>query len=290
MRNLTATAAFLIACSSTTTDGPALTGDSTGSTNPTADTNGPTPGRSGDLSGIISSVDGQALEDADIRLCRGLACRFGDSDDAGFYAFADVHVDKHAFEIKPPADNKDLATAFVPLVFDQDEIRDINVVLPLIESTLSLPATSESLEVAPGVFLTVGVDDLEPPGVIGDDATEIMGTTVDRDHWMPIDDPDGVGISEDNILAMWYLGPFDYQATNSGLPIAVSNDELALPVGHTFRVYAGSYFEATWLDAGTLTVNEDGSMLTGDALLPLIGTIILVDSEDNPTEGSTSST
>jgi hypothetical protein len=122
------------------------------------------------------------------------------------------------------------------------------------------------VEVAPGIRVTVGQGELEPPSPFDPAPTEITGAAVPQALWVPTD-----GISG-TVLGQWFLGPFDTPAS-AGLPIAF-DDAWTLGDGATLRVYVGSYEASAWLDAGTVT--SAGGVLSGDAELPLLSTVLLV--------------
>ena len=66
----------------------------------------------------------------------------------------------------------------------------------------------------------------------------------------------------------------EQQATNGGLPVRFRN-LWSLSDGATYEVWVGSYKDSAWLNAGSVTVS--GEYVSGDAMLPLLSTIVLVD-------------
>ncbi len=253
-----------------TTDSAKNTGDTGLATIETGDTGGGTTifttfDRSASLTGTVSDGDGVPLDATAIRFCWGNSCRFGSSEGGGGYTFDDVHVDWHSLEAIPPKGTVGLATAFAPVQFDVSEARSIDLYLPALDPSVALPATPEELEVGAGLFLTVGVDDLEPP-LFFDPTTEIAGVQVPADRQVPVDLPG-------TVIAMWYLSPFDYHS-DAGMPVRFANS-WGLPDGNTYKVMLGSYEDQSWLDAGTVTVA--GDWIEGDARLSLTSTVVLLE-------------
>ncbi|MCA9491799.1 MAG: hypothetical protein KC621_17830, partial [Myxococcales bacterium] len=217
------------------------------------------------MTGTIS--DGaQNLAAVDLRLCRGLACRNGLTAADGTYTFGAIEVDWHSFEVVPPRGSS-LATAFAPLRFETETVRTVDVELVPAQTT-SLPGTSTELEVAPGLHLQLANGDLDPPTPFDPAPSAVTGAEVPEAKWMPVDDVTGT------VVGMWYLGPFDTPAASTaGVPVSF-DDQWSLTEGATLRVYVGSYETSRWVDAGTVT-NTSG-VLSGDAALPLLSTVILV--------------
>ena len=226
------------------------------------------------LSGNVSTLDGTPVEDADIRFCLATGeCRFSATDAQGNYAFEDVVVEWHAFEVKPPFFDgandpfEGYIVGFVPLAFETDQVRSVD--MPLLEgdAPTTLPASSPTeIEVGSGLFVTLSADMLKPP-TFEDPATEVAGILVPDNVQPPVDSIEGT------VLAMWFMGPFDHEVTG-GADMRIRND-WKLKDGTTYEVWVGSYPNSSWLDAGDLTVK--GGWLEGDARLPRISTVLLVD-------------
>ncbi len=261
----------LVGCSGTPTgDDPTDAAHETGTPSETdttdTDTNTVTEDTSAALSGTISGGSGP-LGEVDLRLCRGLVCRNGLTDGGGAFEFAEVVVDWHSFEIVAP-EGSGYATAFAPLRFETDQARVVDVTL-VPATAHDLPASPGPVEVSPGVHVTVGEGELEPPTPFDPAPTEITGAEVPQALWMPTDGIAGT------VVGVWYLGPFDTVASPSGgLPITFDNT-WSLADGTTLRVFVGSYLTSSWIDAGTVTVS--GATLAGDAALPHLSTVLLVE-------------
>ncbi|HHO49857.1 MAG TPA: carboxypeptidase regulatory-like domain-containing protein [Deltaproteobacteria bacterium] len=221
--------------------------------------------RSAQLSGSVLDDAGAPINKAQIRFCRGEACRNDSSDETGAFDFDEVHVDWHSLEVIPPLTSTGLATAFAPVVFATDESRTIDVVLPTLDPPTDLPPTPEEIEAGEGLFITVGIDDLEEPLFL-DPPSDIAGILVDPAQQVPVD-------LAGTVIAMWYLAPFDYRAA-AGMPVRFANS-WGLPEGKTYKVMLGSYEDQRWLDAGSVTVS--GAWLEGDASLSLTSTVVLLE-------------
>jgi hypothetical protein len=259
-----------MACTGAPADKPDDTGasadadadaDTDADTDTDVDTDTPTECASS-FSGSIDEV-GAPLVGADLRLCRGLLCRNGTTDDAGAYVFGGVPPEWHSFEIVA---EPGMATALVPILFDCATDRSVDVdVLPL-DADSPLGGSPAEHPVGDGLYLTVGLNDLEPP-LFSDPAEAVAGVRVPEESWIPFDGVEGT------VLAMWYLAPFDYHAIPAGgLPLRIEN-QWGLADGTALEVYVGSYTDSQWLSAGTVSV--EGADLNG-AALPLLSTVILV--------------
>ncbi len=259
---------FAVACSGAPTD--VITTDSTATTETgttTTDTDTvPEPTDLATLQGSVVDPDGVGLG-AVLRLCRGSACRTLDADSDGSYVYEDVALIPQSFEISAPSGHDDLAIAFAPLEFKTvHEVRAIPVILPVITHQTPLTSTATEIEVGTGLFITVSKADLEPPDAFHEDPTEVTGVAVDVALQMPVDRP------HSSVIAMWYVGPFDYMS-EGGLPVRIQN-LWGLADGAVYSVWTGSYLDSAWLDQGTLTVS--GEWLEGDAALTVVSTVVLV--------------
>jgi hypothetical protein len=253
MRTYTWAWLVAIACSGQPADKGADTGadgdtdvDTDTDTDADADTDTPTACAS-TLSGSVQRSGG-AVVDSEIRLCRGLLCRTDDTDAQGGFGFTNF------------------ATVLVPMLFDCSTTRDVPTELLPLDPESALGATAAEHPVGAGLYVTVGVNDLEPP-LFGPPPDAVAGVRVVDFSGIPFDGIEGT------VLAMWYVAPFNYLAVPSaGLPIRIDN-EWALADDTALEVYVGSYDDNQWLSGGTATAQ--GPDLVG-AAIPLVSTVILV--------------
>lgn len=260
---------MLMACSgggSDAKDGPGSDTD-TGTdtdTNTTGNTDTAT-GPVAQFEGTVVDASGTPVDGLPLKLCIGSLCRQGETKGGGGFDFVDIEADWHSFEVVPPVGSP-LATTLVPLVFDENEERSLTVTVLELGPSSAMPSTPTEVTVAEGLYVTLSGDDLEPPLFV-EPATEVAGVRVPDGQRVPVDEPG-------TIIDMWYVAPFDHHATNGGLPVRFDN-LWGLGEGETYEVWVGSYEDSAWLNAGTVTVS--GSELVGDALLPVMSTIVLVD-------------
>lgn len=255
----------LAACTDTNDDAPPTpTGDS-GTDGPVNPNPLPMEDTSAALTARVVDADGDPVEGAAIRFCRGPECRFADSDADGRFGFADVVVDWHSLEVVPPQGTPGLATAFAPIVFGTEETRSVDLVMPSLDSPIPLPTTAEAIQVAEGLTITVGLGNLKPPLFV-DPATEVAGVRLTPDQWVPVDEEQGT------VVAQWFLSPFDHKA-EVDIPMAFTNN-YDLPDYTELKVIVGDYTTSDWLEAGTMTV--DGGALVGTVNLPVVSTVVLV--------------
>jgi len=255
-----------VAC--TTDPGPnADSGETTVTTPSPTDTTPTIPeDTSASLAARVVDAGGTPIEAAQVRFCRGPTCRFADSDADGRFMFDEVVVDWHSLEVIPPAGNDTLATVLVPLVFQTDEDREVDLVMVPLDPASALTATTATHEVGEGLEIALELDDLEPP-TFAEDATEVAGVRLTEKQWVPVDEQQGT------VFAQWLLEPFDYKA-KVDIPMTFTGD-FGRKDGASVKVLVGDYTSSQWLDAGTLV--SKGGELSGEAKLPVVSTVVLVE-------------
>jgi hypothetical protein len=279
---LTVLALFTTGCGGDDTTSPADTSTTTStgssSTAPTATAYVGTAQLTG-----TAYFDGAPWDAAPIRFCDRDKCRSLDADSEGFFNFTETYVDWNSLEIPgphaaTPSDPK-YATAYVPLVFEDNEVRNVNLYVNELDTYADFGAGSTEIRVSAGLHITVGAADLETPSLL-DDAAGVGGHHIDPTEWVPADGIDGMMVHQ------WYTYPWDFHAP-AGLPVRVDGNELGLADG-TYHLYVGSYEDFRWLDVGELTDGDGDGWYDCDGTLPLMSTIILVDT--SPTTGGTTGT
>ena len=239
--------------------------DTDSDTDSDTDTDTDTDGESATLTGRVLGVDGEPVSGARVNICRDV-CLTDMSDEQGAYTLVTPYSETQAFYVVPPADFG-LSTPIAPHTPAMGETLDLDVVVPSLGTARELPAKAEEVEVAEGLFLTVGADILEPAGFeeLGD---EIAAAVVSSEHSLPLD-------LDGEVLAQWYVDPFE-ATSESGVSLRLAN-QWSLSPGETYDVVvAGDPYAPGWLEAGTLTVSADGSTLEGDAMLSMLTSIVLL--------------
>ena len=248
--------------SSATTDDTgtlSTTGTATGTTN--------TENTSASLNGVITDSAGADLPETDIRFCRGSACRVFKTEGNGDYTFDSVAVDAwFSLELVPPL-GSGMATALVPVTFGDKEARVLDIQLPMLDAATALAAPA-AIEMGAGLWITIGIDDLETPFLM-EDATEAAGVQVAPAQWVPIDGVTGT------VAAMWHTAPFDYHAP-TGLPVSITAADAGLTGDGPYTLWVSSYTESAWLEVGVLTDDGAGN-LTTTGTLPLLSTIMVTE-------------
>ncbi len=79
---------------------------------------------------------------------------------------------------------------------------------------------------------------------------------------------------EGTVVVMWYLGLFDAEI-DPAWPFSVG-DSFGLAEGAQLRIYASSYDERTWLEAGAAAVGATTITSDDGAAIPVLTTLILV--------------
>jgi hypothetical protein len=258
------------------TDTSVVDTDTDTDTQDTEDTDEPTDVAS--VTGVVTLEDGSPLTSGNVRLCHGV-CLSRTLGDDGAYEFLGASTGISSFEVVPVVDSG-LATVFFPLILEVDDYREINVIVPELDSAQTLGASSQPLSCGEGLTVTVGASDLLTP-VLSFDATAVAGVQVDPANWPPTESEEHVLPPCDDcpeVLGVWYMWPFDYHASAaSGLPFSLENT-WELEAGEMVEVFSGSYLDAEWDLVDTLTVDEDGNLVGTGEGLPLLSTLLVTHS------------
>ena len=221
--------------------------------------------KTANLSGIVTDASGSPLSDVNIRFCRGEQCRYVTTEAAGTYEFSETAVAPQSFEVVGPM-GSGLATAFAPLNFASQEVRVIDVKLPVESAGVNLGAAMAELDLG-DLLITMGTNDLTAPLFV-DAATEASATRIPEADWLPTDGVAGT------VVAMWFLMPFDHHS-DAGMNVRFDLNDLGL-TGDVYRAYLGDYATSMWIELGEVT-DGGGGVYEGASHLELTSTIILVD-------------
>jgi hypothetical protein len=220
------------------------------------------------LTGTIRDPSGAMIEeDIRVQYCRNTACRQATLED-GTYTVENLEPGAGSFEVIALADDSMLATVFAPLSVAPSETRTVDVILPELEQRVAIPSTPEELEIAGGLFVTIGEGDISAPSPL-DPAPTHLGAVEALDVGLPIE-----GIDSGTVLAMYYMVPFDYHADNE-LPIRILN-EWGLGEGEG-ELYAAVYESFSWEKIDDLSITKGDSLTTASGVgLDLITTLAVV--------------
>lgn len=184
------------------------------------------------------------------------------TDPDGRISVAPLSLGAHLLHLIPP-DGSSLAEILVPLILD-DAPRELTLYAPALDPPAALAETPQLLPFGDGLELLVGLGDLAPP-LFEEQTAVVTGVRLAPSQWPPTD-----GISTE-VLAVWLLSPLGHRS-EVGLPMRVTETLGVIP-GESARVWVSSLEEPQWLDMGSLT--SDGAFLDGDALLPVLSTVVL---------------
>ncbi len=255
---------FLVFSLAACTGTPAET-DTSGETDTvdTVDTETDDPGPQGTLEGTVIDDAGAPVAGARVNFCRGV-CATTETDAQGHYSTL-VTAQVGSFYVR---EESALLDAIVPLAVAENETRTVDVTLFHAETTVTIPAVADEIEVGPGFFLTVGVDTLEP-AIFEDLGTTIASTQVPVAQVLPIE----VDAAHGALVAAYYFAPFEAFST-SGLPFRIDNT-FGLPANTALVAFAASGPDLyTWLPAGEVAVSADGTSIEGGSL-PILTTLVL---------------
>jgi hypothetical protein len=215
-----------------------------------------------ELSGVVRNEAGEPLANAEIGLCKSV-CRTLCTAEDGSFSYTFVPDDTYSFHVAPPHEGEALTELVWPLTFEGTAIVQ-DVVLPPLPELTALPASAEEVEVATGLFVTVGQGDLTI--LFEDDPTDIGAVAIGSPQF-PL--PSG------SFIAGWYLEPYNAVA-ETPLPFSIATPS-GVATGGTVRAYMASYDDFQWLDLGTFT--DNAGRLEADSAageIPVIGTLVLV--------------
>jgi hypothetical protein len=165
------------------------------------------------------------------------------------------------------------AIAFVPYTLAEGEQTLDHTVISMGDGVM-LPDARAELEIAPNLFVSVGLGELEPP-LFTDESDWIGGVAAVDASRLPIE-------LNGSVLDVWYMGPFDHHA-DPGLGVRVVNTYGDL-TDRTLELWVGDYESSSWLLAGTMSEGKEG--LTLDGSVSVVSTMVLLDATDetNPPE------
>lgn len=211
------------------------------------------------LSGLVLDTNGDPVDGVSANLCHDI-CRVANTGADGVYLFENVQNCPQALDV--PNGGDAYATPITILDFEDKEVREITITMVEHGGWMSTPTNSTEVEIATGLFVTVGVDDLS---LLFSDVDQLAGAAVSEAHYLPVDVPG-------EIIAMYHLEPFDAEAVPS-MPVRVANT-FGLKDGETVEVWTASYHKFEWVNGGTLTAS--GDWLEGDAALEVVSTTALI--------------
>lgn len=286
-------ALLLCACSvgpdkSTTDNGDTDTTDSdsavTQDTDQPTSCDAPAPSNGSILYGTVADAENRALRpsDARVQFCRDI-CYTAQCRGPGVWGFATLAAGGGAFEVKPLAEGTDLATVFLPLNLIDGAARPFAVKVPHLSPRVTIPGRDAAkLELAPGLFLTVGPGDVIAPALEAE-ATSL--SAVDALEQNP--QIDGL---EGTVLAVFYLDPFNHTAKD----LPASSSETPYPIGTDFgfpveltdtwslgdgngELWIGEYGPpADWHKVGDLVASDTEGRLTTTNHLPKLSTLVVL--------------
>ena len=196
------------------------------------------------LSGTVSDLAGNPLV-ARMQMCKQ-SCYFAESGPDGGYTFDPLAPETYSYEIVVLQEGL-WATPLVPFTLSASD-KVISLSVPMLDQGQPTPqSTPAEVQAAPGVWITLALDDLTLP--FGADGSYTRGVRVPDEHLPPIQ-----GITED-VLAAFYLAPFDAHSA-SGMGFRIDAVPLGIADGTDVQIYASNYLTQEWLDVGAFTVSD----------------------------------
>ncbi len=237
-------------------------------TAPTVDTEdtdiGPV-GPTGQLGGRILDPSGAGIPGVFVNLCKSV-CTTEETDASGAFQFDPLGVGTYSFHVEP-LESMSWGEPLVPYTLEEGADDSVDVTLPKRSAAVALPASRGWIDLGQGLSLEVGQGELTKS--FADDPTEVAVARPAPSTYLPLEGLPGTA------LAMWYLYPYEAEADPaSGVRLA---NDLALPSGGVYELWAASYWDYAFVKLGTLTVTEDGQRLEGAIALATYTTLALVE-------------
>lgn len=238
--------------------------DSDGGSDGPIDPNDP---MSAALYGTLIDETGNPLDGADVQLCTPYQCKTGTPDESGTFAFEDIEGALYALEIKGEATDSAVVMTFIDL--EMAEVRTIEtpIVIPTYRTSTSLGSTT-TIAVDGGLNVAADGNYTLP---FGSDVEEALsGVKMDpATAGLPIDGFDG------EVVGLWYLGTWNTEVDPAW---SFSVDSLdGVEAGESLKVLTGDYVGNNWVEEGSATVQEDGSVSSDAGTgLSFLSTLVLI--------------
>ena len=219
------------------------------------------------LYGSIVDEAGNAMGDADIKLCTPLQCKTAVPDSEGNFEFVNIEGALFALEIEGEADDSAVILTFIDLQMEEVRTIEAPIVIPTYRSSDNLGSTA-TIAVDGGLNISADPNYTLPFGTDMED--KLSGVKMDpTTAGLPIDGLDG------EVVGLWYLGTWNTEV-DPAWPFSIETLE-GVAAGETLKVVTGDYLGNVWIEEGTATVGEGGSV-TSDAGtgLSFLSTLLLI--------------
>ena len=217
------------------------------------------------LSGVTFGSS-YAIPGTRVQLCAADCSISTVSNSSGEYEIKDIPPGTYSIEVYPPEGWENLIPS-APITFTAGQNTDLNPMWIQPSTAVGLFDTGEPVEIAPGLQIQFDSADSDI------DASEwaILGASIPNTWLLPVE-------LDKEILAAWYLGPYDTRSTEGGFNLIFDNTR-DLTVVDTLEVWVNVHNNgvASWELAGTLIGGQP--TLTGDVSIPRLATVVLVEAE-----------
>jgi len=235
---------------------------------PDTDTDTDADPETAELHGTVVYDDGSPAAGATVRMC-SMYCITKEADESGNFAFEALAGDYYAFDLETHA-VEDHATLLTFLEIAQEEVRtlDMPVVLPQYTHSSNLTSSAE-ITIAANLIIDADPSGYSAPLGSTDDTPSVAGVSMEPGTaGLPLESTQG------QVYAMWYLGTW-----NAEIEPAWSfrtTEDSGLEPGTSFNILAGDYLNLTWIDGGTATVQNDGTIASDSGSgIPMLSTLVL---------------
>jgi hypothetical protein len=139
-----------------------------------------------------------------------------------------------------------------------------------------LPDVAADVELVPGFWVNVGKDNIDM-GFSPQDTTTGVRVPLEGQGWLA---NTTLASEVGSVFGMWYLEPWEAAATSDPLHFRIANEHGWSP-GTPVTVWAASYTDFAFLDAGPVAVSSDGAWIEPVAGegggIPVLSTVVVID-------------
>lgn len=214
------------------------------------------------MTGIITDTEGNPVA-ARVNMCMEVCYTVNsDPDDGTFRFFPPLPRDDYWYYVVPFGEHSEFSSTSVPLSLVDYEPDDLAVdaVLHRVHSWIDVPETAEELELAPGLTLEMGQDNV----------VHEFGYTKAAAARVELDALPDVPLPQGEAVAAWYVEPREANAAQGRtIPFRILEDWGDEP-GDIYQVYTGKYAWNLRYEGSV-----EGGELVGDDLGELTSVLVV---------------
>ena len=219
------------------------------------------------LYGSLIDEGGNPIDAADVKLCTQYQCKTATPNESGAFEFVDIEGALYALEIEGEAADSAIVMTFIDLAMEEVRSIETPIVIPTYRTSASLGSTS-TIVVDGGLNVSADGNYTLPFGTNLEE--QLSGVKMDpTTAGLPVDGFDG------EVVGLWYLGTWNTEV-DPAWPFSVDALE-GVEAGDSLKVITGDYLGNNWVEEGTATVEDDGSVSSDPGTgLSFLSTLVLI--------------